>query len=66
MYPEGANPLLPPVLMPVDQFPERYIINITDSLPTSDEQLGFSTLIVKVEDLSQPCKQPVYFVLVSS
>ena len=64
-YPEEANPILPPSVRLVTGSSERYVIDITDSVPTSTRRLGYSTLVVRVEDLSQPCV-PVYFVLVSN
>ena len=64
-YPSPANPTRAPKLTQIGNG-TRYIINITDSIPSDfDRNLGYSTLIVRVQDLSSKTPSDyTYYVLV--
>ena len=63
-YPTAANPNGPPV---ITQIGTRHRINITNSIPSElSSDVGYSTLIVRVLDLSSTTTDDyTYFVLVS-
>ena len=65
-YPSSANPIQAPVVTQIG-IGTRYMINISNSIPSSvSGDLGYSTLIVRVHDLSSTTQDDfTYYVLVS-
>ena len=66
-YPSSANPTRAPIVTQIGNG-TRYMINITNSIPSGvSGDLGYSTLIVRVHDLSSTMLNDfTYYVLVST
>ena len=65
-YPAAANPTLAPEITQIGN-ETRYTISVANSTPTGvDDTLGYSTIIVRVLDLSSATQNDsTYYVLVS-